>query len=1032
MIEIEINEFNINEALKLEGLLNQVGLYFNISHHVENRSLIFNLFLKNGETFPLCYTYSYVDKKLTYTIDEYSLEAYVFEALETFYEIVETLNNEDPNNFKNIYSEYEAQIKQILYEENLENFKNDLFKISSLLKTDIYEGKFHLNLLISNLNKEDNINVKFTANYNTFTSYKLSYIQLVQNIQHKNQLLGLGRKKLEVPYSFSLFDEESKKVIDYVQSIYNSNENRYYSPLESRIYETKNMQNLILLFKNDVIYLDKIPYKVRLKELRPKIDIKDDYTLVSQKIEGYECLLDTDLYYSKETYTIDIVSNNKNYNKVYKLVSNSPVTSIERFKDSFKYTIYLNFEEFFEASQKIKRELKLNALDINAYFDFNVKNEITVNTKFFINDTEISVEKLKDDALLVYNRYLELLDKYGFKDDVLSDQGLIWQFLNSDLSLLKSICNIYLSDKIKEKKLVKFYPPFIKIKNTDSMLNVFLEESEYSDEELYEIFKAIKNKRKFILLKDNIINLENKESEEFALLAKELDLIQNNSFVENRILPPYFAFKVKDSALVDTKNEFVEALYNDFKNFKSFDNEVPKVKAELRPYQIDGFKWLSVVYKNQVGGVLADDMGLGKTLETIAFIESLNIQKPILIVAPTSLIFNWMNEFEKFSENEKIVPLYGDSTTRKENIKRIKNDQKITYITSYDSLRNDIDEYKEKDFNLVILDEAQFIKNTQAKKTQSVKKLNAAHRLVLTGTPIENSVLDLWSIFDFLMPGYLPTLEDFKRLSENNPEYLKVIKRSVAPFILRRVKQDVLKDLPNKYEVIVSCEMDEKQRKTYDAVKKIAADTLNTSDKKAIFSVLPYLMKLRQTCITPSLFDDNYKGESGKLNTLFNIVDEEIDNGNKVLIFSQFVEALNIIEKYLKKEDIKFFKITGQTSSKDRLRICETFNTNNRYKVCIISLKAGGTGLNLTGANVVIHLDPWWNYAVEEQASDRAHRIGQTRNVKVIKLICENSIEQRVIELQNIKKDIVKQVVSSDDSSITSLTKDDIKFILSN
>ena len=294
MIEIEINEFNINEALKLEGLLNQVGLYFNISHHVENRSLIFNLFLKNGETFPLCYTYSYVDKKLTYTIDEYSLEAYVFEALETFYEIVETLNNEDPNNFKNIYSEYEAQIKQILYEENLENFKNDLFKISSLLKTDIYEGKFHLNLLISNLNKEDNINVKFTANYNTFTSYKLSYIQLVQNIQHKNQLLGLGRKKLEVPYSFSLFDEESKKVIDYVQSIYNSNENRYYSPLESRIYETKNMQNLILLFKNDVIYLDKIPYKVRLKELRPKIDIKDDYTLVSQKIEGYECLLDTE------------------------------------------------------------------------------------------------------------------------------------------------------------------------------------------------------------------------------------------------------------------------------------------------------------------------------------------------------------------------------------------------------------------------------------------------------------------------------------------------------------------------------------------------------------------------------------------------------------------------------------------------------------------------------------------------------------------------------------------------------------------
>ena len=457
---------------------------------------------------------------------------------------------------------------------------------------------------------------------------------------------------------------------------------------------------------------------------------------------------------------------------------------------------------------------------------------------------------------------------------------------------------------------------------------------------------------------------------------------------------------------------------------------MPSLNATLRPYQIDAFKWLNVVYKNQVGGVLADDMGLGKTLETISFIKSLNINKPILIVAPTSLIFNWMNEFEKFSENEKIIPLYGNANERKKLIQSIDPDKKISYITSYDSLRNDIENYKDIHFDLVILDEAQFIKNTQAKKTQSVKTLNAEHRLVLTGTPIENSVLDLWSIFDFLMPGYLPSLEDFKSLSERDPNYLKVIKKSVAPFILRRVKQDVLKDLPNKYEVIVSCEMKEEQRKTYDAFKKIAADTLNSGDNKSVFSVLPYLMRLRQTCITPSLFVDNFKGESGKLNSLYNIVDEEIDNGNKILIFSQFVEALNIIESHLKNEGIQYFKITGQTPSKERLEICSTFNVNNKYKVCIISLKAGGTGLNLTGANVVIHLDPWWNYAVEEQASDRAHRIGQIRNVKVIKLICENSIEQRVIELQNMKKEIVKQVVSSDDSSITNLTKDDIKFIL--
>lgn len=253
-------------------------------------------------------------------------------------------------------------------------------------------------------------------------------------------------------------------------------------------------------------------------------------------------------------------------------------------------------------------------------------------------------------------------------------------------------------------------------------------------------------------------------------------------------------------------------------------------------------------------------MGLGKTLETIAFIKSLNVKKPILIVAPTSLIFNWMNEYEKFSENEKIFPLYGSSQARKNLIHSIKQDEKISYITSYDSLRNDIEEYKDVQFDLVVLNEGQFIKNTQAKKTQNVKRINALHKIVLTGTPIENSVLDFLSIFDFLMPNYLPALEDFKSYSENDPEYLKTIKKSVAPFILRRVKQDVLKDLPNKYEVIVSSEMSNDQRKVYDAFKKIAFDTLNSDDSSATFQVLPYLTRLRQICITPSLFEENYKG----------------------------------------------------------------------------------------------------------------------------------------------------------------------------
>ena len=943
-----------------------------------------------------------------------------------FSAVASDLNEKEPGKLKEIIQDFQNEINELNYQKDLKEFKHSLTSIMKSPTSEAYDNKFHLTLCLDETTQEENYRVSFYYQYNSFISRKMKPNQLINSIKNRNQVLGKGNKNLSLTYSFSLLDQQSKQVYDFLKNLAQN----CYSTTKLEHMVSKNLQDLIILYKNDTILFNDSPYKVNLKELKPHITITEDFDLDVNEIEGYTNIESTDLYYSKETHSIDIVSLNRKYNKIYNLVKNSPVTSIKDFKDSFKYGVYLNFESYFDASLKVRRELRINALEINAYFDFNSKNEIAVHSSYFINEIEIKESALKDEALLVYNRYQEILQEYGFVDDLLTDQGRIWQFLNNDLTTLQTICNIYLSDKIKSKKLVKFYPPIIKIKNENSILNVFLENSEYSDEELYAILHALRNKRKFVLLKDNIINIDNDEAKEFAQLSKDLKLIENNSFVEKRELPPYFAFKVKDSSLVDTKDEYVETLYNDFKNFKNFNKELPPLNATLRPYQIDAFKWLNVVYKNQVGGVLADDMGLGKTLETISFIESLNINKPILIVAPTSLIFNRMNEFEKFSENEKIIPLYGNANERKKLIQSIDPDKKISYITSYDSLRNDIENYKDIHFDLVILDEAQFIKNTQAKKTQSVKTLNADHRLVLTGTPIENSVLDLWSIFDFLMPGYLPSLEDFKSLSERDPNYLKVIKKSVAPFILRRVKQDVLKDLPNKYEVIVSCEMKEEQRKTYDAFKKIAADTLNSGDNKSVFSVLPYLMRLRQTCITPSLFADNFKGESGKLNSLYNIVDEEIDNGNKILIFSQFVEALNIIESHLKNEGIQYFKITGQTPSKERLEICSTFNVNNKYKVCIISLKAGGTGLNLTGANVVIHLDPWWNYAVEEQASDRAHRIGQVRNVKVIKLICENSIEQRVIELQNMKKEIVKQVVSSDDSSITNLTKDDIEFIL--
>jgi len=425
-------------------------------------------------------------------------------------------------------------------------------------------------------------------------------------------------------------------------------------------------------------------------------------------------------------------------------------------------------------------------------------------------------------------------------------------------------------------------------------------------------------------------------------------------------------------------------------------------------------------------------MGLGKTIETIAFINAIKNNKPILIVSPKSLVFNWVSEFNKFAEDIPVYPIIGTVEERAKIIKKIKNDKFGVYFISYDSLRNEYENLLDFTFDVCILDEAQFIKNMHAKKTNAVKQLSALHTIALTGTPIENNIYDLWSIFDFLMPHYLLDYEDFKDSYEHNEEYYEIVRDKVAPFILRRRKEDVLKDLPEKFEVIITTEMSQEQRKLYDAFRLQAKEQLKAKDGGSkIMEVLSIITRLRQICVDPSTFVDNFVGESGKITALKDIIKDKLADGHRFLIFSQFVSALNIVKDEIEKMGIKYFMITGDTSAKERLKICNDFNQDEDYKIVLISLKAGGTGLNLVGADVVVHLDPWWNYSAESQASDRAHRIGQTRTVEVIKLIAENSIEEKVVNLQNEKKELVDKVISDNDSSIKSLSIKDLKSILS-
>ena len=462
----------------------------------------------------------------------------------------------------------------------------------------------------------------------------------------------------------------------------------------------------------------------------------------------------------------------------------------------------------------------------------------------------------------------------------------------------------------------------------------------------------------------------------------------------------------------------------------------------LREYQKVGFKWLETLDKYQFGGILADDMGLGKTIQIIAIIlaykeKKEEEKKPIMVVCPSSLTLNWKAEIERFASNIKTILISGPANKRQELIKDIASYD--VAITSYDLLKRDIDLYNElnQEFRYIIADEAQYMKNSNTQNAKAIKNINAKTKFALTGTPIENSLAELWSIFDFLMPGYLFSYKKFKEnyeqpiVKDEDEKTMSKLRMLIEPFILRRTKKQVLTELPDKTITILDNEMNDEQQKIYLSYLAEVKSELNEQIKingfeKSQMQILSALTRLRQICCHPSLFLDNYKGESSKLNQCLEIIKDAISSGHKILLFSTYTSMFDIIEKELKKEEIKYFKLTGQTKVDKRIALVDEFNNNQTIKVFLISLKAGGTGLNLTGADVVIHYDPWWNLAAENQATDRAYRIGQKNSVQVYKLITKNSIEEKIYELQERKAKLIDNVLDTKTSFISKLSKDEI------
>ncbi|MBR6098891.1 SNF2 helicase associated domain-containing protein [bacterium] len=470
--------------------------------------------------------------------------------------------------------------------------------------------------------------------------------------------------------------------------------------------------------------------------------------------------------------------------------------------------------------------------------------------------------------------------------------------------------------------------------------------------------------------------------------------------------------------------------------------ELPKNSiATFREYQLKGYGWLWFMYKYGLNGILADDMGLGKTLQALTVLQKAKETDgpmPTLVICPTTVVFNWECEIQKFAPELTCLKLSG--TERRGLFKKIPEYDVV--ITSYALIRRDIEKLKGIDFRYIILDESQNIKNAMSQTAQAVKRLHGTHKLALSGTPIENKLEELWSVFDFLMPGFLLSAAEFNAryvnpiMERQDKTVEKRLKLQIFPFILRRMKRDVAQDLPDKVENIAYCELTDEQKDFYlqvlDSTKEELFKSIEQNGlEKSRLSIFSALLRLRQICCHPRLYDkENVKHvmSSGKFEKLKVLVEEIISEGHRILLFSQFVNMLDLIKGWLEREGIEYEYLTGKT--KDRQAAVERFN-NSKIPIFLISLKAGGTGLNLTGADYVIHYDPWWNPAVEDQATDRAYRIGQTKKVFVYRLITKNTVEEKIQKLKTIKRDLVDSVISVDRNIVKSLTLDDIREIFS-
>ena len=890
------------------------------------------------------------------------------------------------------------------------DLKDFLYK-NSLKKPLKFNDGFTYNPLKDEFLDEDKRVLQFVASHKDMISGR--YLRLKQN--NLKDFLKLVDEKKKINFNFNSINYEVKVKKENVPVALTLKEGK-----EGFVLSHHKKFPVILNNSGDVMFFDRNLYLPRKRQLEyyipiHKLFLKNNTITYKKSLENLRSLLEE----------------LKNISKNIVLDEN-----IRVFKEKLMKTTF----NLYKTKGRIYCNVKI---DYCGYIIDLIRDE---KDNSFLRD-------LKNE------KYIEFqLERFKFikrEEDFcfIGNEEEMYELFSKGIKRLRELGEVLLSEELKEFKVLDSSLISSELKELSNFYKLKFDFGDFELRELRESIEAMKKGDRFYRTKKVYLDLEDPGIVNFLNLLEDLGLenIKDNEVYIDKSKVLYIQEKLKDRTLSFIKGgnvlqEIVGKLLN--KEFKR--KLVPKaLNAELRPYQKEGFKWINEITDLGFGGVLADDMGLGKTLQIIAFLLSQKKSKSIVVV-PTSVIYNWMDEFEKFAPSIRVGLVHGSKSKRdkvlrdfkrglgikieEENLKEKSYEKYDVLLTTYGTLKNDEKAYENLSFDYCIIDEAQNIKNPAAQATLSVKNIKSRCNIALTGTPIENNLMELWSIFDFVMPGYLFTKDRFRErfiLDESN---LSELKSLITPFILRRLKEDVLSELPEKLEKKYLVEMKGKQKQLYSFYVKAIKNQLNENksseksgrDKINLFS---YLTKLREICLDPSLVVPDYTGGSSKLTVVKEIVKDASESGKKILLFSQFTSVLKKIEEDFKKEDISYLYLDGGTSAKDRVERVKKFNEDSNIKVFLISLKAGGVGLNLTSASVVIHFDPWWNPAVEDQATDRAHRFGQENKVEVIKLVAKDTIEEKIVLMQEDKRELIQSLMDGktmDGKGLKRLTEEEI------